>query len=94
MNRKTRSSITRARVPRSVQTKGDRLYLCFGASQWAKDQTKVEYAIGGLDQQLFVSLYLVALPKPNEIERLVERDRALWERRGETTRSDPALCQR
>jgi predicted nuclease of restriction endonuclease-like (RecB) superfamily len=46
-----------------------------------KDQTKVEYAIGGLDQQLFVSRYLVALPKPNEIERLVERDRALWERR-------------
>jgi hypothetical protein len=41
----------------------------------------VEYAIGGLDQQLFVSRYLVALPKPNEIERLVERDRALWERR-------------
>jgi predicted nuclease of restriction endonuclease-like (RecB) superfamily len=47
-----------------------------------KDQTKVEYAIGGLDQQLFVSRYLVALPKANEIERLVERDRALWERRG------------
>jgi hypothetical protein len=47
-----------------------------------KDQTKVEYAIGGLDQQLFVSRYLIALPKANEIERLVERDRALWERRG------------
>jgi predicted nuclease of restriction endonuclease-like (RecB) superfamily len=47
-----------------------------------KDQTKVEYAIGGLDQQLFVSRYLVALPKANEIERLVERDRALWEHRG------------
>jgi hypothetical protein len=27
-----------------------------------KDQTKVEYAIGGLDQQVFVSRYLVALP--------------------------------
>ena len=52
-----------------------------------KDQTKVEYAIGGLDQQLFVSRYLVALPKPNEIERLVERDRALWERRDETIRT-------
>lgn len=47
-----------------------------------KDQTKVEYAIGGLDQQLFVSRYLVALPNANEIERLVERDRALWEQRG------------
>ena len=47
-----------------------------------KDQTKVEYAIGGLDQQVFVSRYLVALPKPNEIEQLIERDRALWEQRG------------
>ena len=46
-----------------------------------KDQTKVEYAIGGLDQQLFVSRYLVALPTPIEIERLVERDRTLWEQR-------------
>jgi hypothetical protein len=47
-----------------------------------KDQTKVEYAIGGLDQQVFVSRYLVALPKPNEIEQLIERDRALWEQHG------------
>jgi predicted nuclease of restriction endonuclease-like (RecB) superfamily len=54
-----------------------------------KDQTKVEYAIGGLDQQLFVSRYLVALPKANEIERLVERDRALWERRCESGGTQP-----
>ncbi len=47
-----------------------------------KDQTKVEYAIGGLDQQVFVSRYLIALPKPNDIEQLIERDRALWEQRG------------
>ncbi len=47
-----------------------------------KDQTKVEYAIGGLDQQVFVSRYLVALPKQNDIEQLIERDRALWEQRG------------
>jgi len=52
-----------------------------------KDQTKVEYAIGGLDQQLFVSRYLVALPKLHEIEQLIERDRALWEQRVEATRS-------
>jgi predicted nuclease of restriction endonuclease-like (RecB) superfamily len=51
-----------------------------------KDQTKVEYAIGGLDQQLFVSRYLVALPKPNEIEQLIERDRALWEQRDQRNR--------
>jgi hypothetical protein len=49
-----------------------------------KDQTKVECAIGGLDQQLFVSRYLVALPKPTEIERLIQRDRALWEQRRAT----------
>jgi YhcG PDDEXK nuclease domain/DUF1016 N-terminal domain len=55
-----------------------------------KDQTKVEYAIGGLDHRLFVSRYLVALPKPNEIEQLIERDRALWERRGET--KTPQYC--
>ena len=53
------------------------LLLCSG-----KDQTKVEYAIGGLDQQLFVSRYLVALPKPNEIEQLIAHDRALWEQSG------------
>lgn len=55
-----------------------------------KDQTKVEYAIGGLDQQLFVSRYLVALPKPNEIQRLIERDRSLWEQRGEKNRPRPS----
>lgn len=44
-----------------------------------KDQTKVEYATGGLDRQLFVSRYLVALPKPEELERLIETDRAVWE---------------
>jgi len=49
-----------------------------------KDQTKVEYAIGGLDQQLFVSRYLVALPKPTDIEQFIERDRALWEQRRAT----------
>ena len=54
-----------------------------------KDQTKVEYATGGLDQQLFVSRYLVALPKLHEIEQLIERDRALWERHIETNRPQP-----
>lgn len=50
------------------------LLLCTG-----KDQTKVEYATGGMDQQLFVSRYLVALPKPEDLERLIETDRAVWE---------------
>ncbi len=44
-----------------------------------KDQTKVEYATGGLDHRLFVSRYLIALPKPEELERLIETDRAVWE---------------
>lgn len=46
-----------------------------------KDQTKVEYATGGLDHQLFVSRYLVALPKPEELQQLIETDRAVWEQR-------------
>ena len=58
-----------------VMTEGDNppvgLLLCTD-----KDQTKVEYATGGLDHQLFVSRYLVALPKP---EQLIETDRAAWE---------------
>ena len=45
----------------------------------AKDETKVEYATGGMDQQLFVSRYLVALPKTEDLERLIETDRAVWE---------------
>jgi predicted nuclease of restriction endonuclease-like (RecB) superfamily len=44
-----------------------------------KDQTKVEYATGGLDHQLFVSRYLVALPRPEQLQQLIEIDRAVWE---------------
>jgi predicted nuclease of restriction endonuclease-like (RecB) superfamily len=50
------------------------LLLCAG-----KDQTKVEYATAGLDQKLFVSRYLVALPGIEELQRLIETDRAVWE---------------
>lgn len=50
-----------------------------------KDETKVEYATGGLDHQLFVSRYLIALPKPEELERLIETDRAVWEQHHPTT---------
>ena len=46
-----------------------------------KDSTKVEYATAGLDHQLFVSRYQVVLPKPEELERLIEEDRAVWEQR-------------
>jgi len=46
-----------------------------------KDKTKVEYATAGMDHQLFVSRYLVALPKPEQLQKLIERDRAVWEQR-------------
>jgi hypothetical protein len=35
---------------------------------------------GGLDHQLFVSRYL-ALPKPEDLQRLIETDCAAWEQR-------------
>jgi hypothetical protein len=40
-----------------------------------KDQTKVEFATAGLDNQLFVSRYLVALPSAEELSKFIERDR-------------------
>lgn len=40
-----------------------------------RDEVKVEYALGGLDNQLFVSRYLVALPSVDELRRFLERDR-------------------
>jgi predicted nuclease of restriction endonuclease-like (RecB) superfamily len=43
-----------------------------------KNQTRVSYATAGLDQELFVSRYLVALPKPEELQALIERDTAAW----------------
>jgi len=67
---------------REVMAEGDNppvgLLLCSD-----KDQTKVEYATAGLDQQLFVSRYLVALPRPEQLQRLIEGDRAVWEQRRE-----------
>ncbi len=46
-----------------------------------KDEVTVEYATGGLSHKLFISRYLVALPKPGELEKLIEADRAAWEQR-------------
>ena len=67
---------------REVMAEGDNppvgLLLCSD-----KDQTKVEYSTAGLDHQLFVSRYLVALPRPEELQRLIEGDRAAWEQRRE-----------
>ncbi|MFH1706347.1 MAG: PDDEXK nuclease domain-containing protein [Planctomycetota bacterium] len=61
-----------------MMTEGDQppvgLLLCAD-----KDRTKVEYATGGMDRRLFVSRYLVALPKPEQLQELIENDRAQWE---------------
>ena len=46
-----------------------------------KKETRVNYATAGLDQQLFVSRYLVALPKPEELQALIENDCALWQQK-------------
>jgi predicted nuclease of restriction endonuclease-like (RecB) superfamily len=40
-----------------------------------RDQTKVEFATAGLDNQLFVSRYLVALPSTEELREFIQRDR-------------------
>lgn len=46
-----------------------------------KDETKVHYATAGLDHQLFVSRYQVALPSADALQRLIEADRARIEQR-------------
>jgi len=44
-----------------------------------RDQTKVEFATAGMDNELFVSRYLVSLPTPEQLSRFVEQDRARFE---------------
>lgn len=44
-----------------------------------RSATRVEYATAGLDHQLFVSRYLVALPSADQLRELVEADRAAIE---------------
>ena len=40
-----------------------------------KDGTEVEFATAGMDQQLFVSRYLTALPSAKKLREFVEHDR-------------------
>ena len=47
------------------------IILCSG-----KDHTEVEFATGGMDNQLFVSRYLTALPSAEQLKALVDADRA------------------
>lgn len=39
-----------------------------------KDHALVEYALGGMDENLFVSTYQVALPKAEELEAFLLRE--------------------
>lgn len=39
-----------------------------------KDKTLVEYALGGMDENLFVSSYKVALPKREELEAFLQKE--------------------
>ncbi len=40
-----------------------------------KNETHVEYALGGLDNQLFVSRYLLDLPSKDQLEAFVQQTR-------------------
>ena len=40
-----------------------------------KNDTKVRYATGGLDNTMFVSKYLVMLPSEHELEAFIRQDR-------------------
>lgn len=54
-----------------------------------KHVTKVEYATAGLDRQIFVSRYLVALPSPEQLRDFVEADRAAIEAVSASESSEP-----
>lgn len=41
-----------------------------------RDRTEVEFATAGMDNRLFVSRYLTALPTPERLQRFLEADRA------------------
>jgi hypothetical protein len=41
-----------------------------------RSATRVQYAIGGMDHELFVSRYLVALPSEDRLRDWIEADRA------------------
>jgi len=45
-----------------------------------KDHTEVEYATAGMNNKLFISRYLTALPSVEQLKALIESDRARLER--------------
>jgi hypothetical protein len=44
-----------------------------------RDETRVKYATSGMDNQLFVSKYLTALPSEEQIQKFLETDRGRTE---------------
>ena len=50
------------------------IILCSG-----RKETEVEFATGGMDNKLFVSRYLTALPSVEQLKALVDADRAYFE---------------
>jgi YhcG PDDEXK nuclease domain len=46
-----------------------------------REKTEVEFATAGMDNRLFVSRYLVALPSAEQLREFVERDRERIEAR-------------
>ena len=55
-----------------------------------KDHTKVEFATAGMENKLFVSRYLTALPSTEQLQRFVETDRARIEAFTDSRPSEPA----
>ena len=56
-----------------------------------REKTEVEYATAGMDNKLFVSRYLVALPSVEQLREFVERDRDRTEALIEQQRKRPAV---
>jgi hypothetical protein len=56
---------------KNMMTEGDNppigILLCTG-----KNHALVEYALAGMDNQLFVSKYLLELPKKEEMQKFIE----------------------
>ena len=45
----------------------------------SRKETEVEFATGGMDNKLFVSRYLTALPSVEQLKTLMDADRAYFE---------------
>jgi hypothetical protein len=56
-----------------------------------RDSAKVEFATAGLDNTLFVSRYLMALPSAEQLQRFIEADRERVERALGMQQQDTAL---